>query len=96
MRMLLRALALVLLAAGLASCHCDPAAPAKASPLYCEPCSGVGDQIVIQTERPVPISAIVYWHLCFTQTTAETCWYDCPGPLEDTVFKGAEICKGAP
>lgn len=63
-------------------------------PLTCLPCNGHGEPIVIVDERPIAIAHILRWDLCFAAEVAERCWYGCPGTIEESVTKGADICQG--
>ena len=84
--------ALLILAAALSGCVAQPCDPAQTKPLTCLPCSGDGAPLVLQTLRPVPIGDIVQHDLCFAQTIEPQCWYGCPGTIDESVFRGPEVC----
>jgi hypothetical protein len=60
--------------------------------LICHPCTGTGTDVALNTSLPVPIADIVNHDLCFAPDNSNRCWYGCPGSVEDSVFKGDQVC----
>jgi hypothetical protein len=60
--------------------------------LLCQPCCGDGEAMALNTTLPVPIADIVNHDLCFSGD-GMSCWYSCPGSIEESVFRGDEVCQ---
>lgn len=88
--------ALVLALALLGGCDDgDTVAPiASNHEFVCLPCDGDGPDMAISTPLPVPVIAYQTWGLCFDTSDPEACWYDCPEPLNQKRYHGADYCKG--
>lgn len=84
----------LLLLAALAACEDTHLLPAQRKEFVCKPCNGDGPNMALSTPLPVPVAAYVTYDLCFTASDPDACWYGCPGPLEESYNRGAELCGG--
>jgi hypothetical protein len=79
----------------LGACNRD-AATIEVAPridLICKSCDRTAADMALNTALPIPIADIVNYDLCFAQDDSNRCWYGCPGSIEDSIFKGDQICK---